>query len=220
MKKYNLEDVMLQYVETKNGDLITEDVYTEIKKLAYKICNRFMINNPQYRDFDETMSIINCKLWRYIHTYDRNKGCGIISFMGMIMYSAILEDIRYTKSHTNNYTNVSLYDIVLSDEKDVAYYELIQDKKSLLYVDIMIINESAKPIIDKVLIDLENSYGNRSGKRSVLNENARHIFKFKYLGYRNKKIAEIYGCNVSTVSRFVVKMRKKIYEQLIIHGII
>ena len=58
-RKVDLNAILLDYCNTGDVSLITEDFYDDLQAFCRSIANKYAINNPKYLDFDEFMSICN-----------------------------------------------------------------------------------------------------------------------------------------------------------------
>jgi len=205
-----LSEAMLKYLETRDGDLITEEVYFQLTKLARYVCRSFVINYSLYRDTDELMSAINIHLWDKIYDFNPDKS-SITTYISLLMYTAVLMDIRKNRKYDGI---VSLSDSVFSyndarQEDSINFEDVLMDNRSLLYIDVMIIDESSKPIIKEAIEYLKIRH-KRSAAYAMIDE----ILKLRRLGLTITEISKI--CNISRtqVTRILNNAKKEIYSRL------
>lgn len=206
-----LNDIMLKYIETRDGDLITEEVYEQLIKLARYTCRSFMMNYSLYRNTDELMSAINVYLWDKIYDYDPDRS-SVATYISLLMYTAVLIDIRRNRKNDN--ICVSFEEYIVQDES-IKMEDILNDNKSLLYIDIMIINESSKPIIKEVIDNIKFNH-----RRSKIYEKLDEILQLTQLGLTQTDIANYYNISRSMVSKIITATRKEIYDRLKLEGII
>ena len=198
-----LNDIMLKYIETRDGDLITEEVYEQLIKLAIYTCRSFMMNYSLYRNTDELMSAINVYLWDKIYDYDPDRS-SVATYISLLMYTAVLIDIRRNRKNDN--TCISFEEYIVQDES-IKMEDILNDNKSLLYIDIMIINESSKPIIKEVIDNIKFKH-----RRSKIYEKLDEILQLTQLGLTQTDIANYYNISRSMVSKIITATRKEIYR--------
>lgn len=207
-----LNDIMLKYIETRDGDLITEEVYEQLIKLARYTCRSFMMNYSLYRNTDELMSAINVYLWDKIYDYDPDRS-SVATYISLLMYTAVLKDIRRNRKIDN--ICISSFEEYIVQDESIKMEDILTDNKSSLYIDIMIINESSKPIIKEVIDNIKFKH-----RRSKIYEKLDEILQLINLGLTQKDIANYYNISRSMVAKIINTTRKEIYDRLKLEGII
>lgn len=214
--KVNLNKVLRDYYDTKDGNIITEEVYAALISYCNRIASRYFVNHPEFRDNDYLMSICNEQIWRQIWKYDETRCKDIMPFIYTVIDNAIKMDIRKNKKYKNA---ISLYEPFYTSERTISeccYIDTIIDFKSEDEMNEVLLNQVVDTIIDNSLNKVASSAV--QGRSTV--SNIKNIMNEYLDGSTQYEIAKKYNISQSYVCRLITKARKEISKELTRKGII
>lgn len=214
--KVNLNKVLRDYYDTKDGNIITEEVYAALISYCNRIASRYFVNHPEFRDNDYLMSICNEQIWRQIWKYDETRCKDIMPFIYTVIDNAIKMDIRKNKKYKNA---ISLYEPFYTSERTISeccYIDTIIDFKSEDEMNEVLLNQVVDTIIDNSLNKVASSAV--QGRSTV--SNIKDIMNDYLDGSTQYEIAKKYNISQSYISRLISKARKQISKELTRKGII
>lgn len=214
--KVNLNKVLREYYDTKDGSIITEDVYAALVLYCNKIARRYFVNHPEFKDTDYLMSVCNDQIWRQIGKYDETRCADILPFIYIVVDNAIKMDIRKNKKYENT---ISIYESFYTSERTIGeccYIDIIMDDKSEDDMNNILFDLVVDTIIDDSLDKVASS---AVQKRSTV-KNIKNIMKDYLDGSTQYEIAKKYNISQSYICRLITKARKQIFEELIRKGVI
>lgn len=214
--KVNLNKVLRDYYDTKDGSIITEEVYTALISYCNKIASRYFVNHPEFINNDYLMSVCNEQIWIQIWKYDETRCKDIMPFIYTVIDNAIKMDIRKNKKYKNI---ISLYDSFYTSERDNSecyYMDTLIDFKSEDEMNEVLLDLVVDTIIDDSLNKIASS---AVQKRSTVS-NIKNIMNEYLDGSTQYEIAKKYNISQSYISRLISKARKQISEELNRKGII
>lgn len=213
MTRNNLEKVLLLYKDTKDGSLITEEIYLELIKLTKYIMHRY-VDNEMFYD-DELMSIVNYRLWDKIDKYKPDKGSGMINYISIIIKHILITEykkqniekrktpdnmiyldaeIRSKPDKVNNNTNYKIIGIDGKVDSGLHYKEII----NIMYNAFDYVKQTRK---GDIYDHIEQIY-----------------IACKIYGYKQKDVAKKYGYSRENVARAISNANKQIISDLQLHG--
>lgn len=214
--KVNLNKVLRDYYDTKDGSIITEEVYTALTSYCNKIASRYFVNHPEFKDNDYLMGICNEQIWRQIWKYDETRCKDIMPFIYRIIDNAIKMDIRKNRKYKNV---ISLYEVFYTSERTISecrYIDTIIDFKVEDEMNEILLELAVDTIIDdslnKVASSAVQKRSNVSNIKDIMND---------YLdGLTQYEISKKYNISQPYTSRLITKARKEISKELTRKGII
>ncbi len=214
--KVNLNKVLREYYDTKDGSIITEEVYTALISYCNKIARRYFVNHPEFANNDYLMSVCNEQIWRQIWKYDETRCKDIMPFIYTVIDNAIKMDIRKNKKYKNA---ISIYESFYTSERTFSecyYIDTLIDDKSEDDMNKVLMNLAVDTIIDDSLNELASSVVQ---KRAIAN-NIKDIMNDYLDGLKQYELAKKYNISQSYVSRLINKARKQISKELTRKGVI
>ena len=214
--KVNLNKVLREYYDTKDGNIITEDVYTALISCCNKIARRYFVNHPEFANNDYLMSVCNEQIWRQIWKYDETRSTDILAFIYKVVDNAIKMDIRKNKKYKNA---ISIYEAFYTSERTFSecyYIDTLIDDKSEDDMNKVLLDLTVDTIIDDSL----NKVVNSTVQKSSTVKNIRNIMNDYLDGLKQYELAKKYNISQSYVSRLISRARKQISEELTRKGVI
>lgn len=214
--KVNLNKVLREYYATKDGSIITEEVYAALTLYCNKIARRYFVNHPEFRDNDYLMSVCNEQIWRQIGKYDETRCRDILPFIYIVVDNAIKMDIRKNKKYKNT---ISIYESFYTSERTLSecyYIDTLIDDKSEDDMNNVLLDLVVDTIIDDSLNKVVNS---TVQKRSAVS-NIKNIMKEYLDGSSQYELAKKYNISQSYVCRLINRARKQISKELTRKGVI
>ena len=214
--KVNLNKVLREYYDTKDGSIITEDVYTALISYCNKIASRYFVNHPEFANNDYLMSVCNEQIWKQIWKYDETRCKDIMPFIYTVIDNAIKMDIRKNKKYKSA---ISIYESFYTSERTFSecyYIDTLIDDKSEDDMNKVLMDLAVDTIIDDSLNELASSVVQ---KRAIAN-NIKDIMNDYLDGLKQYELAKKYNISQSYVSRLINKARKQISKELTRKGVI
>lgn len=214
--KVNLNKILLDYYHTKDGSIITEEVYTALVSYCNKIASRYFVNHPEFKNNDYLMSICNEQIWKQIWKYDETRCEDIMPFIYRVIDNAIKMDIRKNRKYKNV---ISLYEPFYISERTIGeccYIDTIIDFKAEDEMNEILLDLVIDTIIDDSLNELASS---AVQVRSTIS-NIKDIMNDYLDGSTQNEIAKKYNISQSYISRLISKARKQITKELTRKGVI
>ena len=214
--KVNLNKVLRDYYDTKDGSIITKEVYAALISYCNKIASKYFVNHPEFINNDYLMSVCNEQIWIQIWKYDETRCKDIMPFIYTVIDNAIKMDIRKNKKYKNI---ISLYEPFYTSERDNSecyYMDTLIDFKGEDEMNEVLLDLVVDTIIDDSLNKIASS---TVQKRSTVS-NIKNIMNEYLDGSTQYEIAKKYNISQSYISRLISKARKQISEELNRKGII
>lgn len=214
--KVNLNKVLREYYDTKDGSIITEEVYAALISYCNKIASKYFVNHPEFANNDYLMSVCNEQIWRQIWRYDETRCTDIMPFIYTVIDNAIKMDIRKNRKYKNI---ISLYEPFYTSERtnsECCHIDTLIDDKSEEEMNEILLDLVVDTIIDDSLNELASSVVQ---KRAIAN-NIKDIMNDYLDGLKQYELAKKYNISQSYVSRLINKARKQISKELTRKGVI
>lgn len=216
INKVNLNKVLREYYDTKDGSIITEEVYLALISYCNKIARRYFVNHPEFKNNDYLMSVCNEQIWKQIWKYDETRCTDILPFIYTVVDNAIKMDIRKNKKHKNV---ISIYESFYTSERTISeccYIDTIIDVKSEDDMNKVLLDL----VVDTIIDDSLNKVANSTVQKNSTVNNIKNIMKDYLDGSTQYELAKKYNVSQSYVSRLITKARKRIFKELTRKGII
>ena len=209
-RKVDLNAILLDYCNTGDVSLITEDFYDDLQAFCRSIANKYAINNPKYLDFDEFMSICNDIIWKSLKQFNPLKSSPM-TYLTKVINNAILMDIRNDKRH-NMSDIVYLEDILVTNNAGdkLTLIETLADDSFDNRLDDVIINKQVQDIVNKTLLKIQDESREDSVYKNIITIYDLIVYQDK----TQRDVGELFGVSRARICRIMKCTNNILYQNI------